>query len=96
MDEIIFTRNATSAINLVARSFGEPRIAAGDEILITIMEHHANIVPWHFLRERKGAVLNVGADDRQRRARSLKSSTADHEAHEARRRHAHVECARHD
>ena len=56
-DEIIFTRNATSAINLVARSFGEPRIAAGDEILITIMEHHANIVPWHFLRERKGAVL---------------------------------------
>jgi len=56
-DEIIFTRNATSAINLVARSFGEPRIAAGDEILVTIMEHHANIVPWHFLRERKGAVL---------------------------------------
>ena len=56
-DEIIFTRNATSAINLVARSFGEPRVAQGDEILITIMEHHANIVPWHFLRERKGAVL---------------------------------------
>jgi cysteine desulfurase / selenocysteine lyase len=56
-DEIIFTRNATSAINLVARSFGEPRIGEGDEILITIMEHHANIVPWHFLRERKGAVL---------------------------------------
>jgi len=56
-DEIIFTRNATSAINLVARSFGEPRIDKGDEILVTIMEHHANIVPWHFLRERKGAVL---------------------------------------
>lgn len=56
-DEIIFTRNATSAINLVARSFGEPRIEKGDEILVTIMEHHANIVPWHFLRERKGAVL---------------------------------------
>ena len=56
-DEIIFTRNATSAINLVARSFAEPRVAQGDEILITIMEHHANIVPWHFLRERKGAVL---------------------------------------
>lgn len=56
-DEIIFTRNATSAINLVARSFGEPRIDRGDEILVTIMEHHANIVPWHFLRERKGAVL---------------------------------------
>ncbi|HEY8194289.1 MAG TPA: aminotransferase class V-fold PLP-dependent enzyme, partial [Hyphomicrobium sp.] len=57
-DEIIFTRNATSAINLVARSFGEPRIGRGDEIVVTIMEHHANIVPWHFLRERKGAVLN--------------------------------------
>ena len=56
-DEIIFTRNATSAINLVARSFGEPKIGEGDEIVITIMEHHANIVPWHFLRERKGAVL---------------------------------------
>jgi len=56
-DEIIFTRNATSAINLVARSFGEPRIGEGDEILVTVMEHHANIVPWHFLRERKGAVL---------------------------------------
>jgi len=56
-DEIIFTRNATSAINLVAHSFAEPKIAEGDEILVTIMEHHANIVPWHFLRERKGAVL---------------------------------------
>jgi cysteine desulfurase/selenocysteine lyase len=56
-EEIIFTRNATSAINLVARSFGEPRIGHGDEIVVTIMEHHANIVPWHFLRERDGAVL---------------------------------------
>src|SRR6202012_5822261 len=56
-DEIIFTRNATSAINLVSRSFGEPRIGEGDEIVITIMEHHANIVPWHFLRAKNGAVL---------------------------------------
>lgn len=56
-DEIIFTRNATSAINLVARSFCEPRIGEGDEIVITIMEHHANIVPWHFIRTRNGAVL---------------------------------------
>lgn len=56
-DEIIFTRNATSAINLVARTFGEVEIASGDEIVLTIMEHHANIVPWHFLREKKGAVL---------------------------------------
>ncbi len=55
--EIIFTRNTTGAINLVARAFGEANIAAGDEILLTIMEHHANIVPWHFLREKQGAVL---------------------------------------
>lgn len=56
-DEIIFTRNATSAINLIASSFGQMGIEAGDEIVLSIMEHHANIVPWHFLRERKGAVL---------------------------------------
>ena len=56
-DEIIFTRNATEAINLVASSYGAPHIGEGDEILLTIMEHHSNIVPWHFLRERQGAVL---------------------------------------
>jgi cysteine desulfurase/selenocysteine lyase len=57
VEEIIFTRNATEAINLVASSFGRPRIGADDEILLTIMEHHSNIVPWHFIRERQGAVL---------------------------------------
>jgi cysteine desulfurase/selenocysteine lyase len=56
-EEIIFTRSATEAINLVAASFAGPRIGAGDEIVLTIMEHHSNIVPWHFHRERKGAVL---------------------------------------
>ncbi len=56
-DEIIFTRNATSGINLVARCVGEIEIEPGDEIVLSIMEHHANIVPWHFLREKKGAVL---------------------------------------
>ncbi len=56
-EEIIFTRNATEAINLVASSYGAAKIGAGDEILLTIMEHHSNIVPWHFLRERQGAVL---------------------------------------
>ena len=55
--EIIFTRNATEAINLVASSYGATHIGEGDEILLTIMEHHSNIVPWHFLRERQGAVL---------------------------------------
>jgi cysteine desulfurase / selenocysteine lyase len=56
-EEIVFTRSATEAINLVAQTFGRERIKAGDEIVLSIMEHHANIVPWHFLRERCGAVL---------------------------------------
>jgi len=55
--EIIFTRNATEGINLVASSYGMDHIGKGDEIVLTIMEHHSNIVPWHSLRERKGAVL---------------------------------------
>ncbi|MGY4288642.1 selenocysteine lyase/cysteine desulfurase [Bradyrhizobium sp. LM2.7] len=56
-EEIIFTRNVTEAINLVASSWGEPNIKQGDEIVLSIMEHHSNIVPWHFLRERHGAVI---------------------------------------
>jgi cysteine desulfurase/selenocysteine lyase len=56
-EEIVFTRNATEAINLVAYTFGRERIQAGDEIVLSIMEHHSNIVPWHFLRERQGAVI---------------------------------------
>jgi cysteine desulfurase/selenocysteine lyase len=56
-EEIIFTRNATDSINLVASSFGGPMIKEGDEIVLSIMEHHSNIVPWHFLRERQGAVI---------------------------------------
>jgi cysteine desulfurase/selenocysteine lyase len=56
-EEIIFTRGATEAINLVAYTFGRDRIRPGDEIVVSIMEHHANIVPWHFLREHYGAVI---------------------------------------
>ena len=56
-EDIIFTRNATEALNLVAASFGGPMIGEGDEIVLSIMEHHSNIVPWHFLRERQGAVI---------------------------------------
>ena len=55
--EIVFTKNATEAINLVAYAWGQDNIAEGDEIILSVMEHHANIVPWHMLRERKGAVL---------------------------------------
>lgn len=56
-DQIIFTRNATEAINLVAQSFGGQVIGEGDEIVLSILEHHSNIVPWHFHRERRGAVI---------------------------------------
>ena len=56
-DQIIFTRNATEAINLVAQSYGGLVIGEGDEIVLSILEHHSNIVPWHFHRERRGAVL---------------------------------------
>jgi cysteine desulfurase/selenocysteine lyase len=56
-EEIIFTRNATEAINLVAYTFARECIQPGDEIVLSIMEHHSNIVPWHFLRERQGAVI---------------------------------------
>jgi cysteine desulfurase / selenocysteine lyase len=55
--EIVFTRNATEAINLVAYTFGVEHVGAGDEIVLSIMEHHSNVVPWHFLRERHGAVI---------------------------------------
>ncbi len=55
--QIIFTKNATEAINLVAQSFGGVHIGEGDEIVLSIMEHHSNIVPWHFHRERRGAVI---------------------------------------
>src|SRR4028119_742472 len=57
VDEIIFTKSATEAYNLVANSFGLMGLGEGDEIILSIMEHHSNIVPWHFLRERKGAVI---------------------------------------
>ncbi|MDO9424959.1 MAG: cysteine desulfurase [Methylobacter sp.] len=57
--EIIFVRGATEAINLVAQSYGKANIKAGDEILITAMEHHSNIVPWQMLCEQTGAILKV-------------------------------------
>ena len=56
-NEIIFTKNATESINLVASTFGQKNINKGDEILITELEHHSNYVPWHYLRETKGAII---------------------------------------
>ncbi len=64
-EEIVFTRNATEAINLVAYTFGRERIQPGDEIVLSIMEHHSNIVPWHFLRERYGAVIKWAPVDEE-------------------------------
>jgi len=64
-DEILFTSGATEGINLVSYSWAAPRLEPGDEIVLSVMEHHANIVPWHFLRERHGVVLKwVDIDDR--------------------------------
>ena len=56
-EEIIFTKGATEAINLVASTYGKKHINKGDEILITELEHHSNYVPWHFIRSEKGAVI---------------------------------------
>jgi cysteine desulfurase/selenocysteine lyase len=61
--EIVFVRGATEAINLVAQSFGRAFLSAGDEVLISHMEHHSNIVPWQMLREEKGVVLKVAPID---------------------------------
>lgn len=58
-EEIVFTRNATEAINLVAHSFLRPRLGQGDRIIVSHMEHHANIVPWQMLAGEKGATLDV-------------------------------------
>jgi cysteine desulfurase / selenocysteine lyase len=65
VDEIIFTRNATEAINLVAQSFGGMVLGEGDEVVLSIMEHHSNIVPWHFHRESNGAVLKWAPVDEE-------------------------------
>ena len=73
-EEIIFTRGATEAINLVAQTFGRERIRPGDEIVLSIMEHHANIVPWHFLRERQGRGAQVGAGRRRRQLPASRNS----------------------
>ena len=58
-EEIIFTKGATEAINLVASTYGEMFINEGDEILITELEHHSNYVPWNFIREKKKAIINL-------------------------------------
>ena len=63
IEEIIFTKGATEAINLVANTYGEKFINKGDEILITELEHHSNYVPWHYLRRKKGAIIKFASVD---------------------------------
>ena len=58
-NEIVFTKSATEAINLVANSWGGKHLSEGDEVLITTLEHHANIIPWHLLRETKGIIIKA-------------------------------------
>ena len=58
-EEIIFTKGTTDSINMLARSFGDAMVGEGDEIIVSQLEHHSNIVPWQMLCERKGAVLKV-------------------------------------
>ena len=60
-EEIIFTKGATEAINLVASTYGEKYINKGDEILITELEHHSNYVPWHYLRKKRGAIIKFAS-----------------------------------
>ena len=62
-EEIIFTKNATESINLVATTFGQKYIKEGDEIIVTELEHHSNYVPWHFLRESKKAIIKFAPID---------------------------------
>ena len=63
--EIVFTRNATESINLVARAWGAANLRDGDEVLITAMEHHSNIVPWQLICDARGAVLKVAPIDQR-------------------------------
>jgi hypothetical protein len=95
-DEIIYTKGGTEAINLVASSYLSPRIDPGDEIVLSVMEHHSNIVPWHFLRERQGAELKWVEVSRSRRTRSGRCCARDHAPNQTGRYFAHVQRARHE
>ena len=92
--EIVFVRNATEALNLVASTYGRQNVGPGDEVLITEMEHHSNIVPWQMLCEEKGAVLRVAPFGRPRRADAGRIREAARLAHEDRRSRPYLERAR--
>ena len=85
--ELVFVRGATEAINLVAQTYGRAHVGAGDEILITAMEHHSNIVPWQILCEEKGAHLRVAPiDDRRAQSAGIPMHSMQNCLHPARTR----------
>ena len=85
-DELVLCSGTTFAINLVAYSWALPRLQPGDAILLTRMEHHANIVPWQLVAERTGATIKVAELDARRRARSRRAVRRDDAGGEAARR----------
>ena len=96
-EQIIFTKNATEAINLAAQSFGGLHIGPGDEIVLTIMEHHSNIVPWHFHRERaRRHQMGAGDGRREFRLWTFEAAITPRTKIGFLADHADVERARHD
>ena len=92
--EIVFVRNATEAINLVAATWGRQNIGRGDTIVLTEMEHHSNLVPWQLLAQERGAVLEFVPFDEDGRLDQTVFEALLADATEARRLHAQVERAR--
>ena len=95
VENIVFTSNTTAAINTVAYGWGMPNLAEGDEIVISIMEHHSNIVPLAFHPRAAGREAGVGAGRRSRRLPHRGVREEPDRPHEARRDHPDVECAGH-
>ena len=94
--EVIFTSGTTDAINLVTHGYGRKFIGAGDEIILTTLEHHSNIVPWQMLAEEKGAKIRVVPINDAGELLIDEYEKLFNAAHQARRRDARLECARHD
>ena len=97
--ELIFVRGTTEAINLVAQTYGKGHVGSGDEVLITAMEHHSNIVPWQMLCEEKGAHLRIApindAGDQARGRHTRLERARHHQSHPVHRRDgARARCAR--
>ena len=94
-DEIVFTRNATEAVNLVAATWGRKFLKPGDEVLISQAEHHANLVPWQMLRDEIGFTLKI-SDSRRRQLSGRGISQSADTADKTGCGHRHVQCFGHD